>query len=138
MSGIRSRNTKPEKMVRSGLHGLGLRFRLHVAALPGRPDLVLPRYRTVVFVHGCFWHGHDCPHFRWPSARSGFWRQKISGNRRRDCETRQELGKDGWRVLVLWECVLRGRRPADVKRALAEAARWLRSGRGKYREFRGP
>ncbi len=113
MSRIRSRNTKPEQLVRKGLHARGLRFRLHRRDLPGTPDLVLPRYRVALFVHGCFWHGHGaedseaCQLFRWPKTRSEFWRQKIVGNRARDARVQAKLQASGWRVAVIWECQLR-------------------------------
>ena len=81
MAGIRARNTKPEILIRSLLHASGCRFRLHVDALPGKPDIVLPKYKAVVLVHGCFWHGHGCRFFRWPATRPEFWRTKIERNR---------------------------------------------------------
>ena len=113
MSRIRGRDTKPELILRRGLHALGLRFRLHRKDLPGKPDLVFPRYRAVIQVHGCFWHGHDCPMFKWPATRAKFWKEKIVGNRRRDRAALGALHESGWRVLVVWECALRGpgRRP---------------------------
>ncbi len=113
MSRIRGRDTKPELILRRGLHALGLRFRLHRKNLPGKPDLVFPRYRAVIQVHGCFWHGHDCPMFKWPATRAEFWKEKITGNRRRDRAALAALHESGWRVLVVWECALRGpgRRP---------------------------
>jgi DNA mismatch endonuclease (patch repair protein) len=123
MSRIRGRDTKPEMLLRKGLHAAGFRFRLHDSKLPGRPDLVLSRYRAVVQVHGCFWHGHDCPRFRWPASRPEFWVSKIEGNRRRDLRAHEELRQAGWRVATVWECALRGRskRPIDeVTRALAD------------------
>ena len=76
MAGIRSRNTKPERLIRCALHRRGFRFRLHSAVVPGRPDMVLPKYRAAIFIHGCFWHGHDCRYFRWPKTRRAFWREK--------------------------------------------------------------
>ena len=89
MSGIRGRDTKPEKLIRSALHRLGFRFRLQSKKIPGRPDLVLPKFRAAVFVHGCFWHGHDCPLFRLPGTRRAFWDAKIKRNRERDTEVNQ-------------------------------------------------
>ena len=106
MAAIRGRHTKPEILVRRFLHASGLRFRIH-PALPGRPDLVLPAHRTAVFVHGCFWHRHDCPNGRvWPATRPEFWRAKLSGNAERDVRTVQKLEELGWRVLTVWECDL--------------------------------
>lgn len=91
-------------MVRSVLHALGLRFRLHQASLPGTPDIVLKRHGVVIFVHGCFWHGHDCPRGRAPSSRQEFWLPKLAGNRAWDERQVTELNSLGWRVLVVWEC----------------------------------
>ncbi|MBP7340263.1 very short patch repair endonuclease [Niveispirillum sp.] len=115
MSRIRGKDTKPEMLLRRGLHAKGLRFRLYVRDLPGRPDLVFPRYRAVVLVHGCFWHGHDCPLFKLPATRQEFWAVKIAGNRARDQHTMSALIALGWRVLTVWECSLKGRarRPLD-------------------------
>lgn len=115
MSRIRGKDTKPEMLLRRGLHAAGLRYRLHVADLPGRPDLVFPRYRAVIFVHGCFWHGHYCPLFRLPATRPEFWAAKIAGNRIRDQRTSAALRAAGWRVLTVWECCLKGpgRRPLE-------------------------
>ncbi|SFL20343.1 very short patch repair endonuclease [Lysobacter sp. cf310] len=116
MSRIRDRNTKPELIVRRGLHARGLRYRLQDRALPGRPDLVFPRYRTVIFVNGCFWHGHSCPMFRMPATRAEFWRTKIAANQERDARSYEALLDTGWRVLTIWECSLRGpnRWPRDA------------------------
>lgn len=108
MSGIRGRNTKPEILVRNLLHRQGFRFRLHVSNLSGRPDIVLPRYHAVIFVHGCFWHGHDCEYFKWPQTRPEFWREKIERNCSNDLKVRKALKKAGWRVGIVWECALRG------------------------------
>ena len=108
MSRIRSRNTKPELAVRSLLHGMGFRFRLHREDLPGRPDIVLPKYKTVVQVHGCFWHRHDGCRFAYdPKTRAEFWQQKFLGNVERDRRTTLELERLDWRVVVVWECELR-------------------------------
>lgn len=106
MSGIQGKNTKPELVVRSYLHRAGLRFRLH-AKLPGKPDLVLPKYRTVVLVHGCFWHRHeDCRYATTPASNPEFWQEKFAANVRRDERVRQQLEELGWRVLVIWACQL--------------------------------
>ena len=113
MRRIRAKDSVPEMLLRRGLHNAGLRFRLHAAALPGRPDIVFPRYQAVILVHGCFWHGHDCPLFRLPATRPEFWTTKITGNRERDQRTAIALAELGWRVLTVWECSLKGpaRRP---------------------------
>jgi DNA mismatch endonuclease, patch repair protein len=116
MSRIRGKNTAPELLLRRGLHAAGLRFRLHVRDLPGHPDMVFPRYRAAAFVHGCFWHGHDCPLFKVPETRRDFWRAKIAGNRARDSRNHDSLIGEGWRVLTVWECALKG----PAKRLLPE------------------
>jgi len=105
MSRIRGKDTGPEKLVRSLLHRMGYRFRLHVKDLPGRPDIVLPRYRTVVFVHGCFWHRHrGCKNCTTPTNNRAFWVEKLEGNAERDLQNRAALRLAGWRVVVVWEC----------------------------------
>lgn len=104
MSRIRSRDTKPEMAVRSAAHALGLRFRLGGCGLPGRPDLVFRRHRAVVFVHGCFWHQHSCKLGKTPSTNLTYWLPKLERNKARDVHSAAELGRLGWRVLVLWEC----------------------------------
>lgn len=122
MSRIRGSNTKLEVLVRKGLHARGLRYRLGGAKLPGRPDIVLPKYRTVVFVHGCFWHGHDCPLYRLPKTRPEFWADKIGKNRSRDQRVTDELEARGWRVLTVWECSLRGQPEAAQQRVFDQLA----------------
>ena len=108
MSRIRGQNTEPELMLRRGLHRRGLRYRLHRKDLPGTPDLVFPARKAVILVHGCFWHLHDCPKFKWPATREEFWRTKIQRNHQRDREVLEELRQAGWRVQIVWECALRG------------------------------
>lgn len=107
MSQIRGTDTKPEQIVRKYLFSKGLRYRKNVSALPGKPDIVLPKYRTVIFVHGCFWHKHDCGRFVWPKSNPDYWRTKIEGNVARDARHRAELEAAGWRVLIVWECELK-------------------------------
>lgn len=110
MSGIRGKNTKPEIQVRKLLHAAGYRFRLHRKDLPGKPDIILPRYRVAILVHGCFWHGHEnCHLFRLPKSRTEFWEQKISGNIERDNKNQAALIDKGWRVLLVHECALKGK-----------------------------
>lgn len=105
MAAIRSRNTAPELSVRSYLHACGLRFRVHARGLPGSPDIVLPGYRAVVFVHGCFWHRHQgCPFATMPSTRPEFWQAKFAANVARDTTTQLQLESAGWRVFTIWEC----------------------------------
>jgi DNA mismatch endonuclease (patch repair protein) len=126
MSGIRGRNTKPEILIRSQLHRRGFRFRLDARDLPGRPDIVLPRYRAVIFVHGCFWHGHDCHLFKWPQTRPDFWRDKIGRNRSNDDKVQAALRERGWRIAVVWECALRGAN-RDLDSVLQRLVDWLHS-----------
>jgi DNA mismatch endonuclease (patch repair protein) len=128
MSGIRGTNTRPEIVVRHGLHRCGFRYRLHASGLPGKPDIVLTRWHTVVLVNGCFWHGHDCHLFRWPGSRKDFWKQKITRNRTRDVEVKDALAAAGWRVLVIWECALKGRARRPLDDVLGEASAWIRKG----------
>jgi DNA mismatch endonuclease, patch repair protein len=110
MAKIRSKNTRPEMLVRRWLWANGFRYRLHGKKLPGHPDIVLTRYRTVVFVHGCFWHGHaHCKLFKLPATRKDFWEDKIGRNQARDAITRARLRAMGWQVLVIWECELKGK-----------------------------
>lgn len=105
MARIGAKDTKPEMLIRRGLHARGLRYRIHVGSLPGRPDIVLPRFRSVIFIHGCFWHAHEgCKYFRIPRTRSEFWKAKLLGNHQRDVEKVEQLKLDGWRVLTVWEC----------------------------------
>lgn len=112
MSRIQGRNTKPEVRLRSMLHQAGLRFRIHRADLPGKPDIVLPRYKAVVFVNGCFWHRHEgCPYCTTPKTRLEFWNKKFSDTVKRDRIKREQLEHAGWRVFIVWECELR--RDAD-------------------------
>lgn len=109
MSGIRGKDTKPELIVRSALHRAGLRFRLR-AKLPGKPDLTLPKYRTAVFVHGCFWHRHEgCRYAATPTSNAEFWREKLTANVARDAKVQQQLADQGWRVMVIWSCQLNER-----------------------------
>ena len=125
MSGIRGRNTKPELIIRKALHRKGFRFRLYDKTLPGKPDIVLPKYHAVIQIQGCFWHGHNCHLFKWPSSRPEFWKDKIEGNRERDIRNQEALLNLGWRIFTLWECALKGktRLPFDQVVSLIES--WL-------------
>lgn len=107
MSHIRSKDSKPEEVVHKYLFSKGFRYRKNVKALPGCPDIVLPKYKTVIFVNGCFWHKHDCPRFVWPSSNEEYWRPKIMGNVERDKRNISELQQLGWTVLTVWECELK-------------------------------
>lgn len=137
MSRVRGRDTKPEKLIRRGLHATGLRYRLHDRKLPGRPDLVFPKYRTVLFIHGCFWHAHGCALSKLPATRQEFWQKKLADNAARDHRAIEALHAGGWRVLLVWECALRGpgrRTEDDVIVAVASA---IRSGTRSLLEFKG-
>lgn len=136
MSGIRGTNTKPELLLRKGLHALGFRFRLHDRSLPGKPDIVLPRYRAVIFAHGCFWHGHDCHLFKWPSTRPEFWQEKIDRNRAVDARSEAALEEAGWRQAIIWECALKGKTRLPLEEVISTCANWLRSDR-RHMEVRG-
>ena len=113
MSHIRSKNTKPEELVRKYLFSKGFRYRKNVRKLPGCPDIVLPKYKTVIFVNGCFWHKHDCPRFVWPSSNQEYWIPKITSNVERDERNYSMLRNEGWTVIIVWEC--------ELKKAVADA-----------------
>lgn len=137
MAGIRGRDTKPEMLIRSALHRRGLRFRLQTKELPGRPDLVLPKYGAAIFVHGCFWHGHDCRFFKWPSTRREFWAKKISDNQKRDRKILVGVLAAGWRHLIIWECATRGAGEGAVDRVTNDVVEWLVNGSEASGELRG-
>lgn len=124
MSGIRGKNTKPELQIRSQLHKLGFRYRLHDDQLPGKPDITLKKYHAVIFVHGCFWHRHDCHLFKWPETRSEFWRKKINRNHEKDMKVLQSLRSSGWRVCVVWECAIKGA-DKNIQVIAKSIAEWL-------------
>ncbi|WP_239986188.1 very short patch repair endonuclease [Paracoccus sp. SY] len=136
MAAIRSKNTKPELIIRRGLHALGYRYRLHDTKLLGKPDLVLPKHRAVIFVHGCFWHGHDCHLFHWPANREDFWRRKIEGNMERDRQHKTALGAVGWRIATVWECSLKGRQRLPLPHLIDLLHIWL-SGDAAELDLRG-
>lgn len=122
MSGIRSKNTRPERLLRSALHARGFRFRLHVPDLPGKPDIVLAKYHAVINIHGCFWHGHHCHYFKHPRTNAEFWLGKIEANRLRDQKVKAQLRSLGWRTLIVWECATREHPPAALAETVAD---WL-------------
>lgn len=125
MRAIQSKNTKPELLIRQWLHREGFRYRLHRRDLPGNPDIVLPKHGAVIFVHGCFWHGHDCHLFKVPQARRDFWLEKIGSNQNRDRVAIGGLLRQGWRVLTIWECALKGRLRRNQKDVTLEMSSWL-------------
>jgi len=118
MSAIKSKNTKPEIAVRKLLHSMGYRFRLHRKDLPGSPDIVLPKYKTVIFVHGCFWHRHEnCKYATTPKTRKEFWEKKFRENINRDNLNQANLSLKGWKIIIIWECQLKG----DIKKLIRES-----------------
>jgi len=127
MSGIRGKNTKPEMVIRRGLHAKGFRYVLHDERLPGKPDLVFPKYQAVIFIHGCFWHGHNCHLFKWPKTRKDFWQTKIERNRALDDRALHELQKLGWRTGCIWECSIKGRTRRGSDQIIDRCVSWLRS-----------
>lgn len=121
MSQIRAKDTKPEMLVRKFLHANGFRYRLHVKDLPGKPDLVLPKYNSGIFVHGCFWHAHEeCKYFKLPQTRSDWWKEKLLGNRERDKKHIRQLVDSGWNVIVIWECELKSNQKEERLLRLVE------------------
>lgn len=128
MSAIKGKNTRPEIAVRKALHAHGYRYRLHARNVPGKPDMVLPRWKAAVFVNGCFWHGHDCHLFKVPQTRTEWWLAKINRNRERDREVSAQLARAGWRQLVIWECALKGRTRIGIEAVAAAADRWIQKG----------
>jgi DNA mismatch endonuclease (patch repair protein) len=114
-------------LLRTGLHALGWRYRLHGRSIPGRPDLVFRSRGALIFANGCFWHGHDCHLFRWPKSRPQFWQDKIASNIARDLRVREALLADGWRIAEVWECTLKGRERRPIEEVLAACDAFLRS-----------
>lgn len=127
MSNIRAKNTKPELVLRYALHARGLRYRLHRKDLPGKPDIVFPKWRAVLFMHGCFWHGHDCPLYKLPTTSTEKWQRKVDTNRRNDARAEFLLRALGWRVGIVWECAIRGRTKVAPGQIAAQVEDWLDS-----------
>lgn len=125
MAAIRGKDTKPELLVRSGLHRRGYRFRVNRKDLTGKPDIVVSRLHAAIFVHGCFWHGHDCHLFRLPGTRREFWAKKINANRERDDAVRSALLSESWRIATVWECALKGKSRLDLGQLLEQLTVWL-------------
>lgn len=137
MSAIRGKNTKPEITLRKELFRRGFRFRLHRKDLPGKPDIVLPKYHAVIQVQGCFWHGHNgCPLFKLPSSRQDFWLNKINSNKTRDAENTRKLLESGWRICEIWECSMKGKGRKPLEDVMSELSEWLRGDR-LYAEIHG-
>jgi DNA mismatch endonuclease, patch repair protein len=132
MAGIKGKNTKPELAIRSALHSLGFRFRLHVRKLPGKPDLVFSKYKVLIFVHGCFWHGHNCHLFKLPTTRVEFWQNKIYKNREVDVRNIEQLTAEGWRIGIIWECSIRGKSKLPFDYVIESCKNWIIS---KERNF---
>lgn len=127
MRGIGSRNTKPELLIRKRLFGMGFRYRINDRTLVGSPDIVFPKYHAVVFIHGCFWHGHDCELFKLPGTHTEFWKEKIETNRNRDAKVLNQLRSEGWRICIVWECAVKGK--AQLQRidiTVSKIAEWVR------------
>lgn len=134
MAGIRAKNTRPEILVRRALFALGFRFRLHDKRLPGTPDLVLRKHRAVVFVHGCFWHRHSCHLFKIPSSRQAFWLAKLRRNQQNDRIAVRKLCADGWKVIEIWECALKGPTRLPIE-ALARQVECILTGKSTARQI---
>ena len=137
MSGIRGKDTKPEIAIRKALHARGYRYRINRRSLPGSPDIVLRKHRAVILVHGCFWHGHDCALFKLPSTRREFWTRKIGDNRARDERNTGALRALGWRICVVWECALRGRKRREKFTDLIDRLEWWLGSDVPYMEIVG-
>lgn len=136
MANIRSRDTSPELLMRCLLQRRGFRYRLHVRDLPGRPDMVFPARRAVILIHGCFWHGHGCHLFKWPASRQEFWQKKIESNMKRDETSARLLTENGWRILTVWECAIKGRWRMAGEEIEAITAEWLARG-SSHLELKG-
>ena len=126
MAAIKAQNTKPELWLRKHLHAAGFRYRINAKELPGKPDLVFPKYKAVIFVHGCFWHAHGCHLFKWPSTRTEFWKDKLNSNKHRDKLQIASLEEKGWRVLIVWECAIKGKTRVPDTELLKRISSWLK------------
>lgn len=127
MSGIRGKDTRPELLIRKALFALGFRYRLHVKDLAGQPDMIFPKFRAVIFIHGCFWHCHACHLFKWPQTRTEFWHKKISSNKVRDLKNYSVLSNQGWRIAIIWECALKGKTRLEFSSLISTLEDWLQS-----------
>ena len=125
MSGIKGKDTQPELRIRKELHKLGFRYKLHQKGMPGKPDLVFPKYKAILFINACFWHGHDCHLFKYPATQKEFWREKINKTKETDARNISLLMKDGWRVLNIWECSLKGSEKIGLEEVIYRTTTWL-------------
>lgn len=125
MAGIKGKNTRNEILIRKELHKLGFRYQLHRKDLPGKPDLVFPKHQAIIFINGCFWHAHNCHLFKWPSTRPEFWKEKIGANKVRDKRNLETCIALGWKVLVIWECALKGKTHRQLNEVIHTTANWL-------------
>lgn len=132
MAGIKSKNTKPEILIRKALHARGVRYRLYRKDLPGKPDLVLPKHKAVILINGCFWHGHSCHLFRWPASNIDFWQKKIQRNKELDQLAEVMLEKCGWRVLVVWECATKGKSKIELPVLTERIMDWIMTGKSGH------
>lgn len=126
MSGIRGKDTKPEILIRKGLHARGFRYRLYTTKLPGKPDVMLPKYNALILINGCFWHAHNCHLFKWPSTRKEFWEAKILSNAKRDQENLKYYQTAGWKVMIIWECALKGKTKLPLEYILDLVVHWIK------------
>lgn len=126
MAGIKGKDTRPEIFIRHGLHRLGLRYLLHSTKISGKPDLAFPKYRCLVFVHGCFWHMHDCRYFHWPQTNIDFWKVKLQANAARDVRHIDTLLAQGWRIAIVWECAVKSRSSQERDNLVSRLANWIR------------
>lgn len=137
MRAIRHRDTTPELVVRKALYARGFRYRVNVRKLPGTPDIVLTKYRALIFVHGCFWHGHHCHLFKVPKTRAEFWLAKIESNLKRDIIANENLSAEGWRIAIVWECALKGRYRLSIDCLVDQLSAWVADPRIQMIEFKG-
>lgn len=127
MSGIQGKDTRPELAIRKALHAKGFRYKLHDRSLPGKPDMVFPKFRAAIQINGCFWHVHECHLFKWPTERQAFWKEKLEKNRIRDEMNNEALQQKGWRLLLVWECAFKGPLRLPFDQLIDEIERWIRS-----------
>jgi DNA mismatch endonuclease (patch repair protein) len=137
MAAIRAKDTKPEMAIRRGLHAIGFRYGLHSSRFPGKPDMVLPKHRAVVFIHGCYWHGHGCGEIKPAASNESYWSPKIAKNRERDARNLAAVEAAGWRHLTIWECSFRRKGSKALETTVRKAAEWIRNGRPSAEIGRG-